>query len=230
MTRVLVVEDNDEVRQATVEMLSGHGIHAWGVTCAEEVDEFDAVIRPDVYVLDLGLPGEDGLTLAQRLRKAQPRVGIVMLTARANVESRVAGYGHGADVYLPKPTGPEELLAVIAALSKRIERERGTAVGLEVYADQLLLKGPSGEQRLTQRECLLLSALARASDQMLERWQVLQLLDPDEKGLSAESMAMCVGQLRKKIISCDESLRAQEAVIKAVRGTGYRLLAAVRLL
>lgn len=230
MTRVLVVEDNDEVRQATIEMLLRHDLHAWGVTCAEEVDEFDTVIRPDVYVVDLGLPGEDGLSLAQRLRQAQPRVGIVMLTARADVESRVAGYGHGADVYLPKPTDPEELLAVIASLSKRIKREHSTTSVIEVCADQLLLKGPSGEQPLTQRECLLLSALTRASDQMLERWQVLQLLDPDEKGLSAESMAMCVGQLRKKLISCDEHLREQEAVIKAVRGSGYRLLVTVRLL
>lgn len=223
MISILVVEDNDEVRKAMVHLLEQHDLHAWGVSCAEEVDEFSLVIRPHVYVLDVGLPGENGLSLARRIRESQPRVGIIMLTARTHLDDRIEGYGHGADVYLPKPINPEELLAVIGALGRRIDSETSNMSKLIVDSDRLVLIGPADRRDLTHRECLLLSALTRARDCLLEHWQVMELLDPEEKGLTSESVAMCVGQLRKKIIAA-MGLAPGEAVIKAVRGSGYRLL------
>ena len=230
MVSILVVEDNDELRQAMVKLLERHHLQAWGVSCAEEVDEFCAVTRPQVYILDLGLPGEDGLSLAQRIRAAQPRVGIIMLTARSNIDARVEGYAHGADVYLPKPVDPEELLAVIGSLGRRVDTETTQVQKPKIDADRLLLIGAGGEQSLTQRECRLLIALARANDRMLEHWQVLELLDPDEKGLSTESVAMCIGQLRKKLIATSGSAPTGASLIKAVRGSGYRLLVPLEIL
>lgn len=223
MISILVVEDNDEVRKAMVHLLEQNDLHVWGVSCAEEVDEFSLVIRPHVYVLDVGLPGENGLSLARRIRESQPRVGIIMLTARTHLDDRIEGYGHGADVYLPKPINPEELLAVIGALGRRIDSETSNMSKLIVDSDRLVLIGPADRRDLTHRECLLLSSLTRARDCLLEHWQVMELLDPEEKGLTSESVAMCVGQLRKKIIAA-MGLAPGEAVIKAVRGSGYRLL------
>lgn len=223
MISLLVVEDNDEVRQAMVDLLNQHDHHAWGVSCAEEVDEFSSVVRPNIYVLDVGLPGEDGFSLAARIRGAQPRVGIIMLTARSQLDARLQGYSHGADVYLPKPVNPAELLAVVAAMGRRIQSESTYVFKSIIDSDRLLLIGPIGKQALTQRECLLLNAMTRANDCLLEHWQVMELLDPDDKGLTPESVAMCIGQLRKKIRSV-MGFQQSEVVIKAVRGSGYRLL------
>lgn len=228
MMSLLVVEDNDDVRHALVDLLKQHEMHVWGVSCAEEVDEFSAVIRPNVYILDVGLPGENGLSLAARIRAAQPRVGIIMLTARSHLDARLEGYSHGADVYLPKPINPAELLAVVHALGRRIQSESTGVLKSQLDVDRLLLIGPITQQALTQRECLLLSAFSRARDSMLEYWQVMELLDPEEKGLTTESIAMCVGQIRKKmklVMGLDES----DPVIKAVRGSGYRLLVPVEV-
>ena len=230
MTSVLVVEDNDELRVATVQFLVRHDVYASGVTCAEEVDEFTDAISPQIYLIDLGLPGEDGLSLAKRIRAAQPRAGIVMLTARSSIEARVSGYEHGADVYLPKPADPEELLAVVRSLSQRLAHEVSPEASLQVHARKLLLIGPKLEQRLTQRECLLLSALARANDHLLERWQILQLLDPTYEGVSTDSMEVCIVQLRKKLTACSGLEHPKNGVIKAVRGVGYRLLVPVQIL
>lgn len=230
MTSVLVVEDNDELRVATVQFLVRHDVYASGVTCAEEVDEFTDAISPQIYLIDLGLPGEDGLSLARRIRAAQPRAGIVMLTARSSIEARVSGYEHGADVYLPKPADPEELLAVVRSLSLRVTQEAAPDALLQVHSGKLLLTGPQSEQSLTQRECLLLTALSRAKDHLLERWQILQLLDPTEEGVSTDSMEVCIVQLRKKLMACSGSDSDQPGVIKAVRGVGYRLLVPVQIL
>jgi len=230
MASILVVEDNDELRVATVRFFENHQLKAWGVTCAEEVDEFSAAISPQIYIIDLGLPGEDGLSLARRIRAAQPRVGIIMLTARNNIDARVAGYDHGANVYLPKPADPEELLAVVRSLSQRVELEVSSGSPLQVHSHKLLLSGPNQRQRLTQRECLLLTALSRAHDHALERWQILQLLDPADEGLSTDSMEVCIAQLRKKLTVCVGPDATETGVIKAIRGFGYRLLVPVQVL
>lgn len=230
MITVLIVEDNDALRESTMQFLAKSGVAAWGVSCAEEVAEFSKVASPQVYLIDLGLPGEDGLSLAARLRQAQPTVGIIMSTARDAIADRVSGYGHGADVYMPKPVDPEELLAVVRALSQRVAGVVTQADCLQLKLGALTLAGPGGSQALTQREATLLAALSRAPERTLERWQILEILDAANQGVSPESMEVCIGQIRKKIIGClipadSFSANAQGPnVIKAIRGVGYRLL------
>jgi DNA-binding response OmpR family regulator len=230
MVTVLLVEDNDALRESTMQFLAKNGVAAWGVSCAEEVAEFSKVASPQVYLIDIGLPGEDGLSLAARLREAHPSAGIVMLTARDAIADRVAGYGHGADVYMPKPVDPEELLAVVRALSQRVSGLSADADALMLKLGELALVGPGGQQALTQREATLLAAFARAPERTLERWQILEILDPANQGVSPESMEVCIGQVRKKIVNClaNEELSIGSAsapqAIKAIRGVGYRLL------
>lgn len=113
---ILVVEDHDILREATVETLRQQGHQVTGIDCAEALDaEFGGVLF-DVYVIDLRLPGEDGISLTRRLRLRQPGAGIILATARVLPQDREAGLVSGADIYLPKPLLPEDLLAAVAAL------------------------------------------------------------------------------------------------------------------
>jgi len=120
---IIVVEDNDSLRKATVAMLVREGHQASGLVSAEEVDGVIHDIKPDIFVIDLNLPGEDGISLAKRLKTAMPLVGIIMVTARNRLDERLEGYENGADIYLTKPVAPSELLATVSSLGRRMKIE-----------------------------------------------------------------------------------------------------------
>jgi len=230
MPKIVLVEDNDALREVTLRLLLANNMQAWGLSCAEEVDEFALTSAPDIFLIDLGLPSEDGLQLAQRVRAAQPEVGIIMITGRTTLNHRLIGYENGADVYLPKPVDPDELLAVIDALYRRISGGCRKRTEVEIDVQQLMLVGPAGQQSLTHRECLLLSVFARAKEQTLERWQILQLLDTSGKGISSESMEVLIGRLRKKLSCCLEQVAdLPQFMIKSIRGYGYRVLVPLKV-
>ena len=216
---VMVVEDHDDLREATVHFLQQNGYHAIGVPCAEDVDDTPMNAVPDLYVLDLGLPGEDGLSLAKRLRAAHPLAGIVITTARTQLSDRLIGYAVGADIYLPKPVDPQELLATLAALSKRVRPQVVAADALTLNDQQGMLSGPGGESRLSEGEKRLLVALAIAKDQALERWQVALHLSPDNEDMTADNLQNRISVVRKKLLACG----VDGQMLKAVRGSGYRL-------
>ena len=118
--KMIVVEDHDGLREVTVSTLCALGHDACGVNCGKALDDALGVFRPDLLILDLNLPGEDGLGIARRMRTARPDIGIIMVTVREQIHDRIAGYGDGADIYLTKPTSIEELDAAIKALSRRL--------------------------------------------------------------------------------------------------------------
>lgn len=215
---VMVVEDHDELREATVSFLQQQGFETVGVACAEAVDETPTYRMPDLYVVDLNLPGEDGLALAGRLRQAQPNAGIVITTARTAIDDRLQGYAMGADIYLPKPVDPKELAATLAALGKRLAR-RDLDGTLALDGQKLRLRGPSGECRLAESEVRVLAAMASAKDQTLDRAQVAARLSLSGDEISADNLQNRISQLRRKIESCG----IEGEVIKAIRGSGYRL-------
>ncbi len=218
--QVVVVEDNDALREATVEMLEDNGFVARGMPSAEDVDDTPGVLPPDIYVIDLNLPGEDGLSLALRLRKAQPKVGIVITTARTLLDDRLKGYESGADIYLPKPVDPKELLLALKALAQRLKNTNGAQTGITLNKHTLVLKGPASECKISDSEARVLIAFASAKDRTLERWQVATQMNPgNEAVMSPESMQARLSQLRKKLTVCG----ADSECIKAIRNAGYRL-------
>lgn len=217
--RVLVVEDHDALREATVSFLRQEGFDATGVACAEEVDDLPEATSADAYVIDLQLPGEDGLSLALRLRHARPDAPIIITTARTHLNDRVKGYEAGADIYMGKPVEPEELRAALVALTHRRKAAQTESAGLRLDQRQLLLIGVAGQSRLTQAEARLLLALASAKDQTLERWQVAVQLNPDNEDMSADNLQNRLSQLRKKMTACG----VEGEGIRAVRRVGYRL-------
>ena len=115
---IVVVEDNDDLREAIVEVLSALGHRVLGLTCAEELGDEGAQAVIDLLVVDLNLPGEDGVSLTRRLRQIHPGLRILMMTARDTVRDKVSGYEAGADMYLTKPVSIEELTAAVQSLEQ----------------------------------------------------------------------------------------------------------------
>ncbi len=221
---IVVVEDHASLRRVMVQVLSDHGHRVVGLSCAEEVEDGIGDWVPDIYILDLNLPGEDGLSLSRRLRQSHPRAGIIMATTRDEVADKVRGYDSGADIYLPKPVDVNELLAAARGLARRLvsaaPMQMPEAVAnIVVNLQALHLKGPVGEAALSHAEVTLLSALARAPGQTLERWQVAQNLGQEVVELSKSGLEMRIGRLRKKLVQVSGS----SAPLKAVRNQGYKL-------
>jgi two-component system, OmpR family, response regulator len=221
---ILVVEDNDELREALVDALSTKGYHARGIECAELIPEQGDFPLVDLFIIDLNLPGEDGLSLAKRMRAVHPDIGIIMLTARSRMEDKCDGYASGADLYMTKPASLEELVAAIQALSRRLRRVHESGFSLDIR--QLCLCGPNGQTlSINAQEGVLLAAFIRAPQQRLENWQIAELLGMSLDTLSKPALELHLVRLRKKLRSCG----GNASPIKVIRGWGYQLCLDIRL-
>lgn len=221
-SQIFVVEDNDELRAVLVDLLTLDGHTVTGMSCAEDVDNAVSALPPDLYLLDLNLPGEDGLSLARRIRAAQPEAGLIMLTAREQLRDRMEGYATGADIYLNKPFYPEELVSIVRSLAKRLKGQSKAANPSQVAQlnlTEMSLRGPTGSVPLSSNESNLLLALARANSHTLETWQVSKQLGQAEHKLNKASMEVQLSRLRKKM----QQVGLPEPGIKAIKGFGYRL-------
>lgn len=222
---VIVIEDNDNLRQATVAMLVRHGHWASGLVCAEDLADVQLTPQPDLFVVDLNLPGEDGLSLARRLRAAQPLVGIIMVTARTLLGDRLAGYSSGADIYLPKPVDPAELLAAVESLGRRLRHSAQAGAPADPQTPwrlapaSRLLTGPAGEVPLSESEVIILVGLCSAQSGRLEYAQIMGLLDEDPQTYSQAALEVRIVRLRQKL----QRAGARTGAISSVRGVGYRL-------
>lgn len=224
---ILVVEDNDSLRDATVDFLTSQGHQVAGVVCAEDVDDTPTRDLPDLYLIDVNLPGEDGFSLAERIRESQPLAGIVLMTARGQLNDRLEGYASGADNYLIKPVEQAELLVCIQNLARRLKASAPAPVsGLVLNSQFSSLAGPAGAVTLTMGESQLLAAFSRAAGQKLERWQAMQLIDTKDKGLVAANLEMRISSLRKKLGSCG----APNDAIRTLRGFGYALSCQIQVI
>ncbi len=227
---VVVVEDDDLLRDTVVEMMREQGHRTVGVDCAEALDDVAGGQPVDLLIIDLGLPGEDGLSLARRLRAAQPRVGIIMMTARREARSSTLGYESGADIYLVKPVAPAELIAAVGAVARRldvgdVQRRATDADALLLDQRRLRLQGGRGETGVSDAECAVLAGLARAPGQRLEVWQLLELLgqtdDPNGKGNLEVRMVRLRARLRQ--------VGADPQALRSVRNWGYQLCVPVKV-
>lgn len=215
---ILVIEDHDLLRQAIVSMLCENGHRAEGVYCAEDVDASLAVKVPDIYIVDLNLPGEDGISLSHRLRANQPSAGIVIVSARSDLVDRLAGYKTGADVYLTKPFATDELLVIIQSIGARMKRSvSDLAVVLDV--DRLAFNGPTAEVFLTQAEVDLLKGMVFADEQFLSHAEVAAHLNLHNGPLLRTTLNVRLSQLRKKLASSG----TEGPTLRSIRGLGYKL-------
>ena len=236
--KILVVEDHDDLRDMTVEVLNWQGHRAIGVPSAEALQDTFGPARhddfsiPDLMIVDLNLPGEDGLSLTRRVRATQPHVGIIMVTARHEATDKVIGYESGADIYLPKPVSPDELVAAVNSLARRLGVVTPTPPAADAATPCLrldirsrCLHGPLGKIDLSDTESTLLDALRQALGQRLVFWQLLELLSLGLDEHSKTNLEIRIVRLRKKMVA----VGAEKTCIRAIRLQGYQLCVALSI-
>jgi DNA-binding response OmpR family regulator len=226
LLNIFVVEDHQLLRESVVDLLSAYGHQVTGVESAEALGDEVALARIDVAVLDIQLPGESGLQLMERLRRSQPGLGIIAMTALSAIHDRVAGYESGADVYLIKPVDPRELLAAVARCGQRSQQAaQGLQVPMTLEPLRRCLTGPAGEQRLSADETVVLASLIRAPEQQLENWQLLELLQIEPSGNDKARIEVRLSRLRKKLLLAG----AAPECLQSMRGTGYQLCVSLQI-
>jgi len=151
----------------------------------------------DVYLVDLNLPGEDGLSLVRRLRSTSPDVGIIVLTARDANADRVKGYDCGADIYMVKPIHPPELIAALRRFARNKEPDVTSAEASPLTLCKGRLTGTLGQVRLSYDETIVLEALVRAPAQKMANWQLACLLDADLDEIFKSNLPVRMARLRK---------------------------------
>ncbi|MDQ0349978.1 response regulator transcription factor [Ancylobacter vacuolatus] len=218
MLSIAVVEDNDDLRAAIVNALSGEGHHVVGFDCAEALAEQGQALRIDLVVLDLNLPGEDGLSLTRRLRVTNPEIGIIMMTARTRTDDKRIGYQSGADIYLAKPVSLDELAAAILALSRRLRPAVAAPTGLVLDTVRLTLAGPRGLTALSAPEAALLAAFARAQDHRLETWQIIVVLEQGDRAPNRNALNVTMSRLSAKVRQCGAGAHP----LRSIRNWGYQ--------
>jgi two-component system OmpR family response regulator len=220
----LLVEDDLRLAALTREYLEGHGVAVVDVADGRRGLSEAFTGRYDVVLLDLMLPGKDGLEVCREVR-ARSDVPIIVLTARGEEADRVMGLELGADDYLAKPYSPRELLARIRAVTRRAKGRAGPAQGLvrvgalriDPAARTVELNGR--EVHLTGYEFALLEALARRAGRVLTREQLMELARGNAEDAFDRSIDVHVSRLRQKL--GDDSKHPR--LIKTIRGSGYVL-------
>ena len=221
---VILVEDNISLREALEHHLVDAGFSIRGVGDGQELNQELAINKPDVIVLDLNLPQEDGISIAKRVRLVYPNMGIVMLTARVRSIDRHEGYDSGADVYLTKPVNPSELTTVLQNLCRRISPQAGNPTW-SLHLASLQLVSPAKEAiKLTVSEAKLLQELALSGEllsmsRLIEVFGDIDLPEPTNK-LRIEQV---VSRVRRKM----DVLLGGQPSIKAVTRLGYKLFVPV---
>jgi two-component system, OmpR family, response regulator len=224
--RVLVVDDDPEICNLLAEYLSTHGYEVALADCGEAMRAEMERAAPTVVLLDIGLPDEDGLSLARFLRERYP-VGIIMITGADEVVDRVVGLEVGADDYITKPFDLREVRARLRSVLRRMQRKavetpaQAALVPVGKYKLDLRshqLADPNGrEVALTAMEFDLLKALVERPNQVLSRDELLTLTRKREWEPFDRSIDILIGRLRRKLEDDHDRPRA----IRTIRGTGY---------
>ncbi len=218
------MDDEDDIRGLLTELLARAGYEVDTAPDGRAALRALYGARPDLVVLDVSMPGLDGWQTLERIRDVTD-VPVLMLTARGGELEKVRGLKHGADDYVTKPFGRQELLARIQAL---LRRSAGRVESVETYADDVLSidfaqrSVTVGDRAvsLTPLEFKLLSAFVRHPNQVLSREQLLELVWGDSLGVSVDQVKLYVGYLRRKL----DGAVVGDPPIETVRGFGYRYL------
>jgi two-component system OmpR family response regulator len=228
---ILVVDDDTELRAQIVAYLTEHGFQVHAAADAKAMDMALSAAPIDLVVLDVMLPGEDGLSICRRL-SADGGPAIIMVSAMGEEIDRVLGLELGADDYLAKPCSPRELLARVRAVFRRLEEARGGAPkrgkgyqfqGFVVDVLRRQLRAPNGTTiLLTSGEFSLLSAFLDHPQRILSRDQLLDIARGNESDVFDRAVDVQISRLRRKLHAC-----SQGEIIKTVRGAGYMFDVAV---
>ena len=221
--RILLVEDNEKLANSLKKSLKAE---SYAIdTCFDGKEAYESILieEYDLIILDIGLPGMDGLTLCQKIREEKISTPILMLTARDAINDKITGLDKGADDYIIKPFNFEELLARIRALLRR-----GTGEPTLIYEVASLKLIPSShivtragkEVRLTAKEYALLEFLLRHAHQIVSKSQIIDHVWDIDIDPFSNVIDVYIGYLRKKI---DKDFPKEEPLVYTIKGIGYKI-------
>jgi two-component system response regulator RegX3 len=220
--RILIVEDERPLREGLVDLLTAAGHQLEAAEDGPSGLELGTHGAFDLLILDLMLPGMDGLELCRRLRQARPELPILMLTARGSEDDKVAGLRAGADDYVAKPFGVRELLARVGAFARRADRQsevpeliEAAGCSFDLGRHEALRDG--GSVSLTPREVGLLRWLYLHRSRAVSRSELLEKIWGASGDLRTRTVDMTIAKLRQKI----ERDPAQPEIVVTVTGVGY---------
>jgi two-component system OmpR family response regulator len=230
--RLLLVDDEPGLREPLAEYLSGQGFDVFQAEDSAKARTLLRETRPDLVLLDIMMPGEDGLSLCRHLIEAR-QLPVIFLTARGEATDRIVGLEIGADDYVVKPFEPRELVARIRSVLRRASRPQPAAEEDALYEfdgwqlDPLKrrLTDPEGAVvAISSAEFRLLMAFLQFPRQVLDRDRLLDMVQGREAHLFDRAVDNQISRLRRKI----ETNRGEPKLIQTVWGGGYRLAADVR--
>lgn len=227
LSRIAVVEDDPDISRMMVNTMTDHGFEVTPARSGRDLDRVLSGGKIDCVILDVGLPGEDGLSICRRLR-GKSSIPIIMVTARASDTDRIVGLELGADDYLPKPFNPRELVARVRAVMRR--SGSGDASSSAPSPKTLVFEGwrldtarrqlfdPAGTPRsLTSGEFNILAIFCQNPRKVLSRDDLLDLLHGRAAAVFDRSIDVQISRLRRKI----ETNLKDPSFIKTVRYGGY---------
>jgi len=221
MSHVMIVEDDDTLRETLTLTLETHGFKVSSLENAEHLADHVAERAPDLVILDVMLPGIDGLSACRSLRNAEIEVPVLMLSARSGGVDKIVGLESGADDYVTKPFVPGELLARLRALLRRAPSRRATRLDSGDISLDLIGRRASrdgAEMRLTHKEFNLLAELMRNRGAVLSRDLLLEKVWGYDYFGDSRTVDVHIRWLRQKI----EEEPSSPTRISTVRGVGYR--------
>lgn len=219
---VLVVEDDSAIRAGLIDLLAFHGFQPIGACDGPSGLAAALTGAYPLVLLDVMLPGMDGFTVCERLRAANARVAILLLTARGAEADILRGFEAGADDYVAKPFSIVQLMARVGALTRRRLAPTTIAIGpVRVDVDARIASLGSRSANLTQRDCELLAFLASSEGRTVERELLLREVWGYARtdAVETRSIDVHVAKLRRKL----EAL-TDRTLIETVRGAGYRVV------
>ncbi len=218
-TKILLIEDDHDLGKLLEIFLTQEGFLVTWKQSGKGIQEEMEKQTPGLCILDIMLPGDDGFTIAKKIRKKYPNLPFIFLTAKKQKEERIKGLQLGADDYITKPFEPEELILRIKNILKRYSITSGTEkIPIGAYhfdKDLLLLKGPGFEKTLTRREADLLLLLHKNKNKLIEKSFILETLWGQDDYFLGRSLDVFISRFRKYFAN-DTNISIQN-----VRNVGY---------
>lgn len=227
---IALVEDDQDLREELAHYFKSHDFQVSEANSGISLDDILVSQQIDVLVLDLNLPGQNGFTISERIRKHSPHIGIIMLTARTTPPDRLRGYEAGADIYLPKPTPPQELLAAVNNLTRRLRKQHTVSPWvLDTQRRLLYTQDRADPVVLTAAETALLQALIQAPNQTIESDILSDLIQATDlrAPMTKRALENLISRLRKKISAVMNDPASPP--IRSVWGLGYQLTLVITL-
>lgn len=219
--RILIVEDEPKLVELLTLYLEAAGYACHAVFDGNHVDEALTSFKPDLMLLDLMLPGKDGLTICKELRQ-HSQLPVIMVTAKVEEIDRLLGLELGADDYLCKPYSPREVVARVKAVLRRYQPQApaaaSTTSGVHIDETRFLAQLDGVTLDLTPVEFRLFALMTHSPGQVFSRDQLLTLIYDDHRIVTDRTVDSHIKNLRKKL----EAVRPEQEVIRSIYGVGYK--------